>query len=372
MNHREPKAVRNPSVPRVVVFPYYLDNPFTELLYRSVVSTGYDVVGVITFDKFERAIADLGAGDVIHVQWTNQVAHNGRDTEDSWQRVRLFQRITTAAKKRGVALVWTVHNTVPHGTVYLEQEVALSRYLVDSADAVHVMNPATAATVADLYEIPTEKTVVIPHCSYLGVYPQTLTRAEARERAGVSDTETAVLFLGQMRPYKGLDLLLPAIDRLGEERGDIVLMLAGKTYPADADAIERLIPQNGRVIRHHAHVDDNELQRWFLAADVVALPYRKILNSGSAMLAATFGVPVLLPDLPHLRALFDGQPWVHFFAEDADGASLEKALAGVRPLTEPDADALRYATALSPALMAEAFLELLERVRIEALANQAV
>lgn len=369
MNHREPKAVRIPSVPRVVVYPYYLDNPYTELLYRSVVSTGYDVVGVTTVDKFERAIADLGAGDVIHVQWTNQVAQNGRDAEDAWQRVRLFQRITTAAKKRGVALIWTVHNAIPHGTVHLEQEVALCRYLVDSADAVHVMNPATAAAVSDLYAIPAEKTVVIPHCSYLGVYPQALTRAEARERAGLGETDTAILFLGQMRPYKGLDLLLPAIDRLGEGRGDLVLMLAGKTNPADAAAIDELIPQNVRVIRHHAHIDDNDLQQWFRAADVVALPYRKILNSGSAMLAATFGVPVLLPDQPHLRAMFDDQPWVHFFADDLDGASLERALATVQPLTVPDVDSLRFASELSPAGMATGFQEMLERVRIEALAT---
>jgi len=362
--------MRNSTVPQVVVFPYYVDNPYTDLLYRSVRASGYDILGVTKLDKFEHAVADLGAGDVIHVQWTSPIAHVGRDAADSWRRVDWFQRIVTAAQKRGAALIWTVHNMVPHDTVHLEQEIALSRFLTDRADAVHVMNPATAAVVAELYELPPEKTVVIPHCSYLGVYPQSLSRTEARADLGLADTDTAVLFLGQMRPYKGLDVLLPALSRLGESRSGLVLLLAGKTNLADADQIEKLIPHNIRVIRHHSHVDDFDLQRWFVAADVTALPYRKVLNSGSAMLSATFGVPVLLPDLPHLRALFEGQSWVHFFLPDADGTSLENALAEITPLTDSDVAALRYAESLTPAGMAASFQQLLERVRSATLASR--
>lgn len=351
-----------------MVFPYYVDNPYTDLLYRSVRATGYNILAPTKLDQFDRALVDVGAGDVIHVQWTSPIAHVGRDDADSWRRVAWFQRIVTAAQNRGAALIWTVHNIVPHDTAYLEQETALSRFLVERADAVHVMNPATATAVADLYEIPANKTVVIPHCSYLGVYPQSLSRAEARRDLGLSDTDTVVLFLGQMRPYKGLDVLLPALSRIGESRDDLVLLLAGKTIPADADQIERMIPRNIRVIRHHSHVDDIELQAWLGAADVMALPYRKALNSGSAMLAATFGLPIILADLPHLRAQFDGEPWVHFFATDADGSHLETALAEVRPLVHADADALRYARSLTPAGMAAAFQHHLERVRMSALA----
>lgn len=272
-----------------------------------------------------------------------------------------------SAQKRGAALIWTVHNIVPHDTVYLDQEISLLRLLAAHADAVHVMNPATAETVADLYELPAETTFVIPHSSYVGVYPQSFSRAEARAGLGLAESDTAVLFLGQMRPYKGLDVLLPALSRLGESRDDVVLLLAGKTNPVDADQIERLIPRNIRVIRQHAHVDDDELQSWLSTADVMALPYRKVLNSGSAMLAATFGVPVLLPNLPHLRTLFDGEPWVHFFEPDADRSSLEQILAKARPLPHADSAALSLASSLTPAWMAHAFQELLERTRQSAL-----
>lgn len=362
--------MRNHSVPQVVVFPYYLDNPYTDLLYRSVRATGYDILGVTKLDRFEHAIAALGAGDVIHIQWTSPIAHVGSDTADSWRRVDWFQRILRAAQKRGAALIWTVHNIVPHDAVHLEQEVALARFLAGNADAVHVMNPATPAAVAGLYKLPAEKTFTIPHCSYLGVYPQSLKRGEARADLGLAEDDTAVLFLGQMRPYKGLDVLLPALSRLGESRDDLVLLLAGKTNPADADQIEQLIPQNIRVIRHHSHVEDADLQRWFLAADITALPYRKVLNSGSVMLSATFGVPVLLPDLPHLRGQYEGQSWVHFFEPDADGSRLEGALAGIGPLTDTDAEALKFANLLTPGSMAISFMQLFEQIRSAALATR--
>ena len=83
---------------------------------------------------------------------------------------------------------------------------------------------------------------------------------------------------------------------------------------------------------------DAEISRWYLAADVAVLPYRAVLNSGSIHLAATFRVPVIIPDEPHLREQFGREPWVAFFDPSDAEASIARLLsdrvlfAGLSPL----------------------------------------
>lgn len=337
------------------------------MLYSSINEAAYAVNGVSELDAFARSIADYGAGDVIHMQWTNAVSQTASDATEAWRRFDIYTSRVDAARRRGAALVWTVHNTLSHDLSYPAQELALCKFLAKSADAVHIMNPATVEAVSSVYEIPSHKVSTIAHSSYLDIYPQDLSRREARARLGIADADTAVLFLGQMRPYKGLDVLLPALSRLGERRDNLVLLLAGKTHPADAKQLEDLMPTNVRVERQHTHVEDSELQQWFGAADVTALPYRAILNTGSARLSATFGVPVLLPDMPTTRAQFDDEEWVRFFDADSTGAGLERALSAVEPLSAPDPSALAFARATPPAAMAAEFEQLVARVRAESL-----
>lgn len=352
--------------PRVVVFPYYADNPFTDLLYSGVRATGYEVRGVRALDAFVAAAAELRAGDVLHVQWTSPIAHVGRDVEDSWRRVEVFQRAVRSAARRGVPLVWTLHNRLPHDLRYLEPELALVRFLIARSAAVHVLNRASAAAVADLYELPPAKTVVIPHSSYRGVYPQELTRQAARDRFGLADDDTAVLFFGQMRPYKGLDRLFDAVSRVNAAGPRVTLLLAGRVHPDDADRLEASLPAWTRILRSDGQVGDDDVQLWFSAADVTVLPYRHVLNSGTTLLSATFGVPVVLPDNAHLRAEFGAEPWVHFFEPDHPGG-LERELAGFAASAAERDAALHFAELNPPARMAESFLALVERVRSERL-----
>jgi len=44
------------------------------------------------------------------------------------------------------------------------------------------------------------------------------------------------------------------------------------------------------------YIEDNEVQVFFNACDIVVLPYLNILTSGAAVLALSFGRPVIAPD----------------------------------------------------------------------------
>ena len=332
--------------PRVLVFPFYPDNPWSALLYRSLRDTGYEVLRADDFDAFNSAVVRLDAGDVIHVQWTAAIA-DGRDADRGRERSARFLELLTEARARGVALVWTVHNVVAHDASSPALEVELARALAREADAIHILNPATASEAADRYALPEDSLRLIRHSGYQGAYPDSLDRDGARASFGLEPDEIAVLHFGKPRRYRGSDLLADAVTVAASQSSRIRLLAPGAERVADAD-----------------------VQRWFLAADLSVLPYRAVLNSGATMLSATFGVPVLLPDVPAMRALYGDEGWAHWFDPTASDG-LAAALGRFRPEPAERVAARQFAESYPPRVMSDAFRDLVEAVRTSRLARPA-
>ena len=76
-------------------------------------------------------------------------------------------------------------------------------------------------------------------------------------------------------------------------------------------------PRLARILRH-----------FFLACDLVALPYRKIMNSGALFLALSFGRPVLVPEMGSMREHFElfGSPWIRLYEGDLSSRTLSEAV----------------------------------------------
>lgn len=130
-----------------------------------------------------------------------------------------------------------------------------------------------------------------------------LTGAEARRRLNIAENEKTILFFGAIRPYKGLEYLVEAFFRIAANQPQYRLIVAGAprkdTEPYLAE-IERTIdshPQGKQVIRKIQYVPDEETELYFKAADVLALPYTHVFQSGVLFLAFNFGLPVIASDV---------------------------------------------------------------------------
>ena len=55
------------------------------------------------------------------------------------------------------------------------------------------------------------------------------------------------------------------------------------------------------------YIDNDDLQYYLLACDVVVLPYAESLTSGAAVLALGYGRPVIAPKLGYLCDLIDDE-----------------------------------------------------------------
>ncbi|UPL15207.1 glycosyltransferase family 4 protein [Microbacterium galbinum] len=302
------------SGPSLCVFPSWTGNPYLNLMNLAPRAAGYQLIQRSAYESLLKTLVVLGDGDVLHVHWTAPIAQAAHSHRAAARRVRAVETALEDARRRGVRIVWTVHNRLPHELVHPAAERDLYGVLAGAADLIHVMAPSTAELVADVVALPPEKVVQIPHPSYLGVYDSDVSREEARQSFDLSPDDRAVLFLGQIRPYKGIDLLLEAAASARDSDGRRpVLLLAGSASPESIAQFDDLKPAGLRIVTSFESVPDADVARWYRAADIAVFPYRAILNSGSLHLAATMEVPAVLPGLPHLREQFGDQPWVSFF-----------------------------------------------------------
>jgi glycosyltransferase involved in cell wall biosynthesis len=238
-----------------------------------------------------------GRPPVLHLHWTHEYL-KGADGPTRLNRARFLGQLRFL-RRLGVRLVWTMHNLGGHDGVRHASEMTVHRDLVRLADAVicHCTAARDAAIAAyGLTVAEAARLHVIPHGSYVGVYPDTITSVDARARLGLPPVGPALLFLGAVRGYKGTDDLVAAFRTIAHP--DARLLIAGR--PRGAGIVERLTAAAATDPRIHlslGFVPDAELQVWLRAADLVVLPFRDILTSGSAILALSFGRPVVAPAL---------------------------------------------------------------------------
>ncbi len=318
-----------PEPSRVVVFPGWRDNPYLNLMYLATAAEGVEITYPTILQSVLAVLAESGPETVLHLHWTAPVAQDEEDEDAARRRVDAFTSALASAQRRGVRVVWTVHNVLPHELRHRDLELALCRHLAATVDLVHVMLPGTADVVAEEYSLPADRTVQVPHPSYQGLYaPREADRAEHRAALGVPEDRRSVLFFGQMRPYKGIDTLLGALGQLvvrGEELPTV--LLAGSTPDGVEEHVTSLLPEGVRAVRAHRFISDAEVERWFGAADVAVFPYRSILNSGSVHLAATMGVPAVIPGATHLVQHFADEPWLRYLDPQDPVTSLADVLA---------------------------------------------
>lgn len=298
---------------KILVFPEWRDNPYLNMLYVGARAEGWVIQGATSMGNLPGPLSKLSKGDVFHIHWTSPVCQVHATHASARSALEGFRRAVSDALERGVRLVWTVHNAVSHACRYLDLEVELAEFLASAAWRIIQLNPHTTAAVAHLYALPVEKLATLRHASYIGVYPPAPSKDVARASLGVPSYSPTVGFIGQIRPYKGLTTLLSAVDLAAKELDNMTLLLAGKADAGQIGLLDHGLPIGVRTIRQHTFVPDGELGRWFAAADVIALPYERILNSGSLMLAASFARPCILPGEPHLVAQYGDQSWVSFY-----------------------------------------------------------
>lgn len=312
-----------------VYAPHFVGNPYQQLLTMGMPDQDIAAVGAQKLGEAVSVIKGASHLDqrVLHLHWLNVVLAGATTLEEAKARVGAFERTLDTLHKQGVRIVWTMHNVLPHESVFEDLEVTVREIIVQRAEMVHVMNPDTIAMAAPYFTVPAEKVVRVEHPGYQGYYPERMSRAAARAQLGFGPEEQVSLVLGAIKPYKGLLDLAATFDRLslehprrlnlliaggaGNDEGTQQLLDLATTHPAIHVLPERIIPEDVWTL--------------FAAADHAIVPYKASLNSGALVLALSMGVPVIAratAGSTHLLA--DGAGIVYSTDAELDAALLDR------------------------------------------------
>jgi glycosyltransferase involved in cell wall biosynthesis len=178
--------------------------------------------------------------------------------------------------------VFTVHYPLPKpATAARRQRALLSRM-----DALIAHSEHGADELRALVPDPT-RVHRIPHGAFNHLAHQPDERPLPDELAAVEGP--VILCFGLVRPYKGVDVLLDAFAQLeGAE-----LWIVGMPR-MDLAPLRRLAERCAGTVRFvDRFITDPEIPAYFRRADVVALPYRQIEQSGVLYTALAFGKPIV-------------------------------------------------------------------------------
>ena len=185
--------------------------------------------------------------------------------------------------------VLTMHNVARRGT--RAERLALTRWVAGRMDAVVVHTRDSARRLERDVGVSAARIHVIPHgpFDYLAELPE---RPLPPELAAVE--KPVVLAFGMVRGYKGVDVLIESL----AEVPDAELWVVGMPLRTPMEPLHRLAGRfPGRVRFVSRFVDEEEIPAFFRRADVVALPYRQIDQSGVLFCALAFAKPMVLSAL---------------------------------------------------------------------------
>lgn len=197
-------------------------------------------------------------------------------------------RLASQTKTKCVALV---HNLFPHEKSVLDKLFA--PYFIKSQQGFVALSENVAEQIRSLSTAPV---MTSPHPIY-DHYGERMSKADACEALGLDSSKKYLLFFGLVRAYKGLDLLIDALTAVKDD--NVKLLVAGEFYE-DEEKYKTQIANNGlndKVILRNEFIPDDDLRKYFGAADLIVQPYKSATQSGVTQVAFHFEKPILVTNV---------------------------------------------------------------------------
>lgn len=255
-------------------------------------------------------------GDVIHAQWWSYVL------------APAYVTVLTLARLRGKRVVVTLHNVDPHEGGRLHR--IANAAVLPLANRIIVHSEQNRRVLAGR-GVPHDRIDVVPMGSGGAVEPAP-ERARARESLDLPADAPIALFFGNIRRYKGVDVLLNAFATVRAALPEAILVVAGQLWK-DAGDIEDTLRRSGpSVVSRLGYVSAQEMAAVYAAADLVVYPYTRFdAQSAAACDAIQYARAIVVSDTGGLPELVD-QP--EAVVPAGDPAILARAI--VRVLTDAD------------------------------------
>lgn len=233
---------------------------------------------------------------IVHFQWLHR------------QLIADRILIPLIARLRGHKMVFTVHNV--NAASRDGHDNAINRLtlkiLYNLCHHLIVHTPGSKTELIEQFGTNPAKVDIIRHGTNMRVRITDLTYMGARELLNFSAEERVVLFFGNIDHYKGLDIVLDSLRLLpAEYHESLTFIIAGQIKSKEYEEyIRKKIEEASgfaNILSQLAFIADQDVEKYFKAADCIVMPYRKIYQSGIIFMAYAFGLPILASDTGNFR-----------------------------------------------------------------------
>jgi glycosyltransferase involved in cell wall biosynthesis len=197
-------------------------------------------------------------------------------------------------KNKHTKIISILDNIIPHEK--RPGDTSLTQYFVNSVDAFIAMSDSV---YNDLSLFDTKKPRLLNPHPLFDNYGEAVSKEEAIRQLNLDMSKKYILFFGLIRDYKGLDILLKAMAPEALRNSDIQLLVAGEYY-SNREEYEKLIGEfnlQDKVEMHTRFIPDNEVYKYFCAADVVVQPYKHATQSGVTQICYHFNKPMIVTNV---------------------------------------------------------------------------
>lgn len=207
--------------------------------------------------------------------------------------------INRIAKSKKTKILSILDNVIPH-----EKRIGdklLSKYYVSSVDGFIAMSESVQN---DLKQFTNKTCLLNPHPLFDN-FGKSVAKETALDKLKLDKTKRYILFFGFIRDYKGLDILLEAMSYKSLKESNIQLIVAGEYYSNEQtylDLIEKYQIRD-KVELFTEFIPNEDVAKYFGAADLVVQPYKTATQSGITQIAYHFEKPMIVTDVGGLKEI---------------------------------------------------------------------
>ena len=287
----------------ILYSPNYIGNSYQRNLYSTCSRYNYKIISV-EFLEIDEWLAKVTRSEkvVFHQHWLKEIYWKAQSIEAGLATLERYIGVLKVLKAYGAIICWTLHNLIDHDATPLQKKLndyAL-RQITEVADKIFIHSVNAGEMLSSHCKIDvSDKYVILEHPLYDDLLHSVMPRIPQEiKRQQIGDSRV-LIFLGMIRPYKGVPDLIRAFQRVVEENIDhgLYLIIAGQLQ--DPEVVEILNGLDSRTRKSITllarRLKEDELAGLMQLAHVSVAPHREILTSGSYYLATTFAKPTVAP-----------------------------------------------------------------------------
>lgn len=199
-------------------------------------------------------------------------------------------------------IISIVDNIIPHE--HRLGDSILTKYFAGAVDGFITMSDCVFNDI-DLFSKRKPKALT-PHPIY-DHYGEIIPVKEALNKLNLNENYQYILFFGFIRDYKGLDILLNAMANEKVRSLDVKLIIAGEFYSNEKYYLELIssLKIEESVIMKTDFIPDDEVNKYFCAANLIAQPYKSATQSGVTQIGYHFSKPMLVTNVGGLAEIIE-------------------------------------------------------------------